>query len=249
MINVVRELNMDRRAFSALVASGLFSIADRAAASDVKLQDVLNSLGMTTALSAKDADTGLRAALTQGAEVAVKKVGKVDGYWGDPAVKIALPGPLSNVQKTLKPLGASGLLDELHLKMNRAAEVAAPVAKGLFLDAIKAMTITEAVAIVKGGPTSGTDYLKKATSPRLTVLFTPPMEDALQSTGAVAYLKKSIKRNGLSAYVKEDPKVYLGKHAVGLALDGLFHYIGVEETAIRRDPAKRTSQILKTVFG
>lgn len=240
---------MDRRTFSALVTCGLFSIADQAAASDVKIQNVLDALGMAKVMSSKDADTGLRAALSQGTEVAVKKVGKVDGYWGDPAVRIALPSTLAKVQKTLKPLGASGLLDDLHLKMNRAAEVAAPVAKGLFADAIKSMTITDAVAIVKGGNTSGTDYLKKTTSPRLITLFTPPMEQAMESTGAVEYLKRSIKRNGLTAYVKEDPKVYLGKHAVGLALDGLFHYIGVEEVAIRRDPAKRTTQILKSVFG
>jgi hypothetical protein len=250
---------MDRRIFIALMALGGLPLAQEAYAKGTTIEDVLKALGLNThdqktqgtakSLSAKDADAGLRSALAQGTDAAVNRLAKVDGYWADPVVKIALPGPLATAQRTLKPLGASRLLDEVHLKMNRAAELAAPIARGLFIDAIKGMTITDAVSIVKGGPTSGTDYLKKTTSPRLTSLFIPPMEDALQSTGAVSYLSKAIKRNRLGAYVKEEPKAYLGKYAVGLALDGLFHYIGVEETAIRRDPARRTSQILKTVFG
>jgi hypothetical protein len=75
------------------------------------------------------------------------------------------------------------------------------------------------------------------------------MGDALQKTGAVTSLDRAISRNGLGAYVKEDPKTYLAKHAVGYALSGLFHYVGTEEAAIRSDPGKRTSDILRKVFG
>ena len=232
---------MDRRNLLAGLMMTAF-IADPVAAK-VKLKTVLASL------SDKDAQGGLREMLDDGASAAVTQVSKPDGYWGDPAIRIPLPKKLDSLQKVLKPLGQSGLLDDLHLRMNRAAEAAAPMAGNLFVSAIKAMTIKDAVGIVKGGPTSGTQYLQKTTTPALTTAFTPPMENALQASGAVDYLNRAVQRNHLQSLFKTDAKTYLGEYAVAYALDGLFHYIGVEETAIRRDPAKRTSQLLKKVFG
>lgn len=238
---------MDRRfLIAALISAGWTTQA--AAESDLSkvIKAVTASKG---GLTSSQADSGLREALSLGAAAAVTRVGRTDGYWGDSLIRIPLPDTLSKVQRTLKPLGLSGALDDVHLKMNRAAETAAPVAKGLFIDAIKALTIQDAIGIVKGGPTSGTQYLQKATTPRLTTLFTPPIETALQETGALQALDRAIKRNGLNGYIKKEPKVYLSEFAVGKALGGLFHYVGTEETAIRTDPAKRTSAILKVVFG
>lgn len=227
---------MDRRyLLTGLASFGLFAVADDALAKKL--------------LSDKTAQDGLRQMLKQGTEAAVARVSKPDGYWGDPAIKIPLPKPMANLQKLLKPLGQSALLDDLHLRMNRAAESAAPVAKGLFVDAITSMTIKDATGIIRGGNTSGTDYLQRTTTPRLTTAFTPPMENAMQSTGAVDYLDRAIKRNNLQGLVKTDARTYLGTYAVGLALNGLFHYVGTEEIAIRRDPLKRTTDILKSIFG
>ncbi len=235
----------DRRMILLTLAAA--AIAGSAQA-DSKTNAVLKSL-MGAKLTDKDAQDGLRQALTKGSDAAVTRVAKPDGYWGDNLIRIPLPKKLASVQKLMKPLGQSGVFDDLHMRMNRAAEAAAPVARGLFVDAITGMTIQDAVDIVKGGNTAGTEYLQKTTTPRLTDAFTPPMENALAQTGAVEYLDRAIKRNSLQGLIQTDPKTYLGKYAVGLALDGIFHYVGSEETAIRRDPAKRTTQILKTVFG
>lgn len=238
---------MDRRfVIAALISAGWTTQASAESDLSKLIKSATKSKG---GLSSAQADSGLREALSLGAAAAVTRVGKSDGYWGDSLIRIPLPATLAKVQKTLKPLGMSGALDDVHLKVNRAAEVAAPVAKGLFVDAIKALTIQDALAIVRGGPTSGTQYLQKATTPRLTTLFTPPIQTALQDTGAVQALDKAIARNGLNSYIKKEPKVYLSDYAVGKALSGLFYYVGQEETAIRTDPAKRTSAILKTVFG
>ena len=227
---------MDRRfLLTGLTGFGLLSLADAARAK--------------SRLTDKSAQDGLRQMLKQGAEAAVTRVAKPDGYWGDPLIRIPLSKPMANVQKLLKPLGQSGLLDDLHLRMNRAAEAAAPVARALFVDAITSMTIKDATGIIRGGNTSGTDYLQRTTTPRLTTAFTPPMENAMQATGAVDYLDRAIKRNNLQGLVKTDAKTYLGTYAVGLALNGLFHYVGTEEIAIRRDPLKRTTDILKSIFG
>ena len=196
-----------------------------------------------------DAQSGLRAALQQGADTAVTHLSQTNGYWGDPQIRIPLPKSLASAQKLLKPLGQSGLLDDLHLRMNRAAENAAPVARGLFVNAIQTLTINDAVGIIRGGNTAGTLYLQKKTTPALTAAFTPPMENAMQASGAVDYFDRAIKRNNLKSYFQTDAKTYLGQYATGLALQGLFIFVGREETAIRRDPAKRTTQILKSVFG
>ena len=238
---------MDRRYFLTLTAAGL--MAGTADAQDLKamLGGALGKHDKT--LTSGDADAGLREALSRGTVNAVLRVSKPDGYWGDDAIRIPLPKALAGPQKLLKPMGMSGPLDEVHSRMNHAAEAAAPLAKGLFLDAIKSITIDDGIGIVRGGPTSGTDYLQRKTTPRLTAAFTPPMEDALQSTGCVQSLDEAIKRNNLQGMVKGDAKTYLGRYAVGLALGGLFHYVGVEEASIRRDPGKTGSQLLKTVFG
>jgi hypothetical protein len=200
-------------------------------------------------LSNTDAQAGLRAALKQGVETAVTHLSQTDGYWGDPQIRIPLPKTLASAQKLLKPLGQSGLFDDLHLRMNRAAESAAPVARSLFVGAIQTLTINDAAGILKGGNTAGTLYLQKKTTPALTTAFTPPMENAMQASGAVDYFDRAIKRSNLKSYFQTDAKTYLGQYATGLALQGLFIFVGREETAIRRDPAKRTVQILKTVFG
>lgn len=201
------------------------------------------------ALGDKQAQSALRQMLSDGAIASVTRLGKADGYWGDTLVRIPLPKQLAKAQKLAKPLGLSGVFDELHLRINRGAEQAAPLARDLFLDAITSLTIRDALGIIKGPATAGTDYLEKTTTPRLTTAFTPIVENALQSAGAVTWFDRAVKRNNLQTIVKTDARTYLGKYAVTYALDGLFHYIGVEETAIRRSPAKRGSQILKSVFG
>jgi hypothetical protein len=242
---------MDRRILLAgFLAMGLTQTQAAWAESDLK--KAIKNLGkskLNASLSSDSADKGLREALSLGTIAAVARVGKPDGYWADNLIKIPLPNSLAKVQKTLKPLKMSGALDEVQLKMNRSAEIAAPVAKDLFVGAIKDMTISDALGIVRGGPTSGTQYLQQSTTPKLITLFTPSIQTALADTGAVQSLDRAIVRNGLGSYIKKEPKVYLSEFAVGKALDGLFHYVGQEEQSIRSDPKKRTTDLLRTVFG
>lgn len=210
---------------------------------------LLSGAASAKALTSNEAQAGLRDMLDDGTVAAVTRLGQTDGYWGDALVRIPLPKTFAAAQKLAKPLGLSAVFDELHLRINRGAEAAAPLAKDLFHDAIRQMTIKDAVSIVKGSNTAGTEYLQKTTTPRLTEAFTPIIGNSLASTGAVEYLDRAVKRNKLQGVVKTDAKTYLSGYAVSFALNGLFHYIGVEETAIRRSPAKRASDILKLVFG
>ncbi|WP_298913265.1 DUF4197 domain-containing protein [uncultured Algimonas sp.] len=202
-------------------------------------------------LSEGDAALGIRAALDNGVGNALSKLGRRDGFFGNPVVRIPLPAVLQDLQSYLAPVGADGLLVELQQQLNRGAEKAAPVARDIFIGAVRDLTIRDAIGIVRGSDTAATDYLRTRTSADLTTLFAPILQDALADTGALRLIDEVESQipvalvTGADVDLKRD----LVRHGVDHALRGVFHYIAEEEVAIRRDPAARTSAILKRVFG
>jgi hypothetical protein len=253
-------------------------------------------------LSLGDADGGIREALGSAALASALRLGRLDGYWADNKVQIPLPSPLSTLQARLKPLRLSSSLDNFQLRLNRAAETAAPRAGAIFTDTIKSLTISDAIQIVRGGDTAGTDMLKSRAGAQLTSLMTPPMAQAVDSSGAGAALDRINARygseiarlgglSGLAGYgapattttatnaapaapATSGPLIFgagatpttttttaattgqpnslknqMIGFAVSKALDGLFFYVGEEEKAIRQNPANRTTDLLRRVFG
>jgi len=202
-------------------------------------------------LSQADAAMGIRAALDNGVGNAIANVGVLDGFLGNALVRIPLPKVLQDVQSYLKPIGADGLLVELQQQLNRGAEKAAPVAKDIFIGAIRDLTITDAINIVRGPDNAATQYLADRTTTKLAQLFSPIMENALNQTGAlqIADQLQSTMRNIPLGPNLSNARGDLIKHGVEYGLKGVFYYIGEEEKAIRENPAKRTSEILRRVFG
>ena len=199
-------------------------------------------------LSESDAASGVRAALERGALAAVSVLGKTDGFLGDPRVKIPLPGHLNDTAKLLRALGQGHKVDELITAMNRAAEAAVPMAKPLFVSAIKAMSVEEALKIVRGGSTSATDFFAGKTRLPLAEKFLPIVTQATEKVSLAArYNAVAGKAAGLGLVKAEDANVQ--HYVTGRALDGLFLMIGEEEKKIRADPVKTGSAILKAVFG
>jgi hypothetical protein len=204
-----------------------------------------------TSLSQSQIGAGLKQALQVAARKVTAQLGQTNGYNGDPAIRIPLPDPLQKVEAPLKDVGASGMLDDLQTKMNRAAEQAAPKALNIFTTAASNMSIGDAKSILTGPQDAATQYFKKTTSASLTTSFRPIVNNALSSVGAVQAL------NGVQSKAaslpfgagKEAGGFNLTDFTVGKALDGLFHYMAVEEAAIRTDPAARTTALLKQVFG
>jgi hypothetical protein len=202
-------------------------------------------------LTEGDAALGIRAALDNGVGNALSNLGRRDGYFGNPTVKIPLPGVLQDLQGYLAPIGADGLLVELQQQLNRGAEKAAPIARDIFIGAVRGLTIQDAINIVRGPDTAATDYLRDRTTTSLINLFSPIMESALADTGALR-LVDDIDRQvpvGLLTGSGVDLKSDLIGHGVDYGLRGVFHFIAEEEKAIRKDPAARTSAILRRVFG
>lgn len=202
-------------------------------------------------LSQSEAAMGIRAALDNGVGHALSNLGQVNGYFSNPTVKIPLPGVLEDVRSYMAPFGADGLLVELEEQLNRGAEKAAPVARNIFIEAVRGLTIQDALNIVRGPDTAATEYLRERTTDSLTTLFAPIMESALADTGALR-LVDDVERQvplGLLGGSGVDLKSDLIGHGVDYGLRGVFHFIAEEEKAIRRDPAARTSAILRRVFG
>lgn len=254
--------NPQRRSLVAgLGAAGLAAVPGLAGAQDLgRVLGTIAGSGLPRGVSDRDAQNGLREALSGGAVAAILRLGRIDGYWRDPVVQIPLPDPLDDMQSALRVVRGSGMLDDLQLRSNRAAEAAAPQARTIFLDAIRSFTITDIAGVIRGPETAGTTLLSERTRPGLLGLFRPPMAGALEQSGAgptfdrvAGRYNREIGRLGgwgsgfaTSGGSLRDQFV---DFCVGKALDGLFHYVGEEERAIRRDPARRTSELLRRVFG
>jgi len=191
---------------------------------------------------------GLREALKVGTERVVSQIGAADGYNLDQQIHIPLPDQLQQVQGLLKKFGLSSMADDVELRLNRAAELAAPKAKELILKAIETMTLDQAQAIYKGPKDAATQYFKQVATADLTQTIAPIAEKSLNEVGALqAY--DSLMGSYKSMPFVPDVKANLVDHTTELAMKGIFHYLAVEEAAIRENPAKRTTEILKTVFG
>lgn len=200
------------------------------------------------ALSDADASSGIRAALTRGAESAVGLLGKPDGFLGNPKVKIPLPGFLKQGAKLMKATGQGKSVDELVTAMNRAAEAAVPEAKTLLLDAVKSMSVEDGKRILTGGDDSVTKFFASKTREPLGVKFLPIVTQATEKVSlAEKYNAVAGKAAGLGLLNKKEANIQ--QYVTGKALDGLYLMIGEEERKIRKDPLGTGSDILKKVFG
>jgi len=216
------------------------------------IDGILGGGGFGGALTAGEVGLGLKAALDNGVGNALANVGVLNGFLGNDLIRIPLPKVLQDVQSVLAPIGADNLLVELQTQLNRGAEKAAPVAKDIFLGAVSSLTIPDAIGILRGPDTAATEFLKTNTTSQLTQLFSPIMETALNDTGALRLVDNVSSQLGaipfgpnLGANARND----LISHGVDFGLEGMFHFIGEEEKAIRANPAKRTSEILRRVFA
>lgn len=205
-------------------------------------------LGSQSGLSDSKIASGLTEALKVGATNAVKLTGRRDGYFGNEAIKILLPKNLRSLERGLRAIGYGPKVDDFVLSMNRSAEAAAPAAKPIFIDAILAMTFDDARKILSGGDTAATDYFKEKTTPRLTQAFRPVVEKTMDQNSVTKQYKQLVGQAQTIPFVKSQ-NLDITDYVVREALDGLFYMLGQEEAKIRKNPAARTTDLLKQVFG
>lgn len=198
-------------------------------------------------LSSDEIVSGLKEALSLGAQKSGDKLSAPDGFFKDAAVKILLPSEIQKASQKLRMLGMGKLIDNAELSMNRAAEDAAKSAAPIFLSAIKQMTVGDALSILRGTDTAATGYLRKTTTRQLTEAFLPVVKAALEKTDAAKYWTDVFSAYNRFSANKIDPDI--NSYVTSKALDGIFYYVAQEEVNIRKNPAGRVTDILKKVFG
>ena len=206
-------------------------------------------------VSENDAAGGIKEALAQGVDRAVRQLGTQDGFFRDQAVKILVPKDLRKMADLARTLGAGKRVDAFELSMNRAAEQAVPKAAGILGDAVRQMTLQDAIGLVRGGETSATDFFRRVSEEKLYAAFRPIVEEQTTKVGVTKKYKDMVKKaggSGLGAALlggDNSQAADLDDYVTREAIDGLFHVIAEQEKQIRRNPASRTTELLRRVFG
>lgn len=203
--------------------------------------------GTATASTGEIGDA-FKQALHIAAENVVKQLGGVDGFNADPEIHIPLPKKLKKVKKLLGKVGMSGFVEDLEVKLNRAAEAATPKAKKLFWAAIQDMKFDDIKAIYTGPDDSATLYFRNKMSASLSAEMRPVIEQSLAEVGAVQTYDSVMGKYEDLPFVPAI-KTDLTDYVLKRGMDGIFFYMAKQEAAIRKDPLKQTSALLKKVFG
>ena len=204
---------------------------------------------MKAALSNDEIIPGLKQALEKGAEYAVNHLGKKDGFFANQSVRIPMPEKLASVEKALRTLGQDKYADEFVLTMNRAAEEAVPLTLDILKKGVSSMTIEDAQGILQGPDDAATRYLKKVGGKEMRQRIAPIVSAATERTGVTRQYKQLFNKTGFLNQVLDPDDYDIDKYVTGKTMDGLFLMIAEEEKKIRENPAERTTDLLKKVFG
>lgn len=213
------------------------------------LQQLPQAAGIGGAVTEADAASGIKEALSQGLAKAVLQLNKEDGFYKDAVYKVLLPPDAKKIENALRTVGLGNMVDKAILQINRGAEDAAGYAKPIFVDAIKNMTLTDAIGLVKNGDTSATHFFREKTTAQLMAAFMPVIKSSLDRVEATKYYGDIVnKYNGFpTTFTKINPD--LAGYVTQKATNALFDQVALEEKNIRTNFAARTTDILKKVFG
>ena len=212
--------------------------------------DVLKNLPQGVGgITESEAGQGIKEALGQGLVKAVLQLNKEDGFFKDAFYKILMPPDAKKIENTLRDLGLGKMVDKAILQINRGAEDAAGFAKTIFVDAIKSMTLSDAIGLVRNGDTSATHFFRVKTTDKLIAAFMPVIKSSLDKVEATKYYGDVVTKynNFPTTFKKINPD--LPGYVTGKATDALFDLVAVEEKNIRNNFLARTTDILKKVFG
>ncbi len=228
----------------------------------VELQQIMGTMMAGQPLTTTEIIAGLKQALTIGADSSLKRISKTDGYYRDELIKILLPPEAKTITDNLARIpGGEKLVEDVVLRINRAAEDAAREALPIFASAVTGMTIQDGLAILKGHPTAATDYLRNNTYDQLFALYQPKIKNSIDKkligniSTAESWNKLTTEWNKIANSLVgqmagfKPVNVQLDSYLTGKALDGLFLKVGEEEKKIRTDPVARVTELLKRVFG
>ena len=230
-----------KRIFTVILFSSLFYGCD-------VIKQLPQQFPQMTGVTEAEAGEGIKEALGQGLVGAVLKLNKEDGFFKDAFYKILVPDDAKKVENTLRDIGLGSMVDKAILQINRGAEDAAGYAKPIFVNAIKSMSIQDAIGLVRNGDTSATHFFREKTTAQLVAAFTPIIKSSLDKVNATRYYSDMVnKYNSIPLVKKINPD--LTGYVTMKATNALFDLVAQEERNIRNNFAARTTDLLKKVFG
>jgi hypothetical protein len=206
------------------------------------------ALAQLERITSGEASSALKAALETGSRAAVASLGRTDGFFGNPQVKIPLPESLQRAERAMRRFGMGRHADELILTLNRAAEAAVPEAQQLFVESIRKMSVQDAKGILQGGQGAGTAYFRRSTEGELRKRFLPLVKQATARVGLARQYNAYAARGVAFGLVKKE-HADLDDYVTQKALEGLFVVLAEEERKIRDDPVGSASELIRKVFG
>ena len=233
-----------------IFAQGILNKIKKATAGKDSSKSIFSSIksgGAGKGLSNDDIVSGLREALRVATDSTSKTLGSAGGYLKNEAIKIIMPPEAVKAEKTLRSMGAGALVDKAILSMNTAAENAAGQVGAIFLTAIKQMTLTDGLNILRGNDHAATDFLKRTTTATLAEKMRPVIENSLKQVNADKYWNQVFSKYNMFSQQKVETD--LSNYVTGKALEGMFYNISLQEAKIRKDPAAQVTDILKKVFA
>jgi uncharacterized protein DUF4197 len=214
-----------------------------------KSSELLGGTKLNNSLSNDEIISGLKEALLKGSQSAVNLLGKENGFFNHPQLKIPMPEKLQAVESGLRKLGQDDIADQFVLSMNRAAEEATPKAMSIFSNTISNMSVEDAYDILKGSDNAATEYLKEKGGSQLQQQFLPIVKQATNRVGVTEKYKALIDNLGMMSKIIDVESLDLDQYVTEKAIDGLFILVANEEKLIRENPAARTTDLLKKVFS
>jgi hypothetical protein len=206
------------------------------------------ALPSSSGLSSDEIAGGLKEALQKGAQTGTQKLSTPGGFLENAALKIIMPPEAQKIESTLRRLGFNQLMDDMIVSMNRAAEDACKTAVPIFTTAIKEMTITDGINILRGSDTSATSYLRSKTNTALAQSFSPIIKTSLDKVNATQYWEKIITTYNSVPLIGKKMNPDLVGYVTDKSLSGIYTEIASQEKDIRANPAARTSALLQKVF-
>jgi len=192
--------------------------------------------------------TGLKEALKNGVSSGTGNLAKPGAFFNNNLIKILFPPEVANAETKLRSIGLGNDVDRAIKALNDGAEKAMEKAKPIFVDAITNMSISDAMNVLKGGNGAATNFLRNTTTNALRGAFKPVIQEALNTVGATKYWNDLFTAYNKLPLVKP-VTTDLGAYVTDKSITALFTEIEKEENAIRANPAKRTTDILKKVFN
>lgn len=195
-----------------------------------------------------DMSSGIKDALLQGTDKSTRKLSALNGFFGNPSVKILFPPQAQKAEHTLRGLGLNKQCDDVILSLNRAAEDAVAQAEPIFVDAIRHMSVDDAASILLGPPDAATQYFRRTTSVDLYAKFKPIIQISLNKVGATKYygdVAKTYNKLPFVSHINPD----LADYATQQTINGIFIEIAKEELNIRKNLNARSTPLMRKVFS